>query len=167
MTTHLANRPPATVPVQNPTPKLAWVILIATVLGGLLAMAIYPLTIKTTLPGGWGVTGNPVADLFNAIQSALVVPLVAGGFGFVIVRRQIENRVGWLLLLLGLTAMLSALFGYCSIYAYLSVNEPLPSAHRPDGLPTGCGSSSSPSCCYCSVSFPTAIFFLAGGVWRS
>ncbi len=80
------------------------------------------------MPGGWGVTGNPVADLINAIQSVLVVPLVAGGFGFVIVRRQAENRVGWLLLSLGLAAMLSALFGYWSIYAYLSVDEPLPSA---------------------------------------
>ena len=115
-------------PERHHTPALASTVFALTAICGLMAMALYPLTMNTPLPGGWGVTGNPLADLINAIQAALLVPLVSGTFGLIIVRRQSDNRIGWLLLLLGLAAAFSVLGGNWSIFAYYTVEQPLPFA---------------------------------------
>jgi hypothetical protein len=110
------------------TPRPAAFLLAATVTCGIVGMMLFPLTVSTILPGGWGVTDNAFVNWFNAIQGSLITPLTAGLFGFVNVRRQAGNRIGWLLLLVGLVSALSALGGYWSIFAYYSVDDPLPSA---------------------------------------
>ena len=107
---------------------LAWIMLGFTVMCGVMAFALYPLTINTELPGGWAVTDNPFAAWINALQSTLIVPLTASVFGFIIVRRQTGNRIGWLLMLLGVTASLNAFGGYWAIYGYFTTDQPLPSA---------------------------------------
>jgi hypothetical protein len=109
-------------------PGMAAFLLATTVTCGIVGMMLFPLTVNTDLPGGWGVTDNAFVNWFNAIQSSLITPLTAGLFGMTIVRRQAGNRIGWLLLLVGLGSALSALGGHWSIFAYYTVDQPLPSA---------------------------------------
>ena len=72
------------------TAILAWILLGFTVMCGVMAFALHPLTFNTELPGGWAVTDNPFAAWINALLTASLVLIYLGS---VVLFQQLFGRV--------------------------------------------------------------------------
>ncbi len=92
---------------QSPTWQriLPGICLVATAVLGLIALLLFYLNRQTVVPPSWGSPGGARGSLFEwvgIIGQALVLTLVPALLGFLIVSERPGQRVGWLLILIGL-----------------------------------------------------------------
>ena len=96
---------------------------------GMTGCVLFYLNRETAVPAAWGTTGgarNNFVSWFNALQLGLIVPLLAGLFGNLILRRRIVPQMGVLFLSLSLVAgSMNFMSEYAILGAYTRVT-PLP-----------------------------------------
>ncbi len=100
---------------------ILWLPLVATIMMGFTALILFFLNRATDIPAFWGASGgsrNQLPLWVGLIQQAIFLPIVAGSFGLLIVRQRPRQRIGWLLVVLGIFSALVILAQELAIYGY-------------------------------------------------
>ena len=109
---------------------VAQVVLALVAVLGLATMALFLLNLNTPVPASWGTAGgmrNNFSALLNTLLLGVVLPLVTTALGTVIVSRQPHNRVGWLLIALGVCYLLIGMFAELTVAMNLTAQPALSS----------------------------------------
>jgi hypothetical protein len=113
---------------QNRKDRL-WVILGIVILLGLGSFYLFYLSRNTVVPASWGNDAglrNSSYDWFNALQQALLAPILIAVLGILILRRFPRHRMGWLMIIIALTAAFMYVVGELTVYGYYTTPSPLP-----------------------------------------
>lgn len=108
--------------------RFAWFIVVVIAGMGLGAIILFIWNRNTAAPPSWGSVGgvrNGASDIASfLVQVGLAV--TSGLFGALIVGRRPRQRIGWLMLAIGLAANATPLFSEWTIYGYYTSEEPFP-----------------------------------------
>ncbi len=105
---------------------LARAALVLVVVLSAVTLALFFVNRNTPVPASWGTDGGMRQDLtavVNYLLLGLIMPLVTTVLGALIVSRQPHNRVGWLLIALGVCYLLIGLFGELTVAMNLTAQS--------------------------------------------
>jgi len=108
---------------------LAWALCASVILLGAASLALFVLNRDTAVAQWWSDTARQRTAFIPVLRALLLglgIPAVSATMGALIVSRQPHHRIGWLLLLYGLVAAASHLFGELTIYWWLTLAESPP-----------------------------------------
>lgn len=108
-----------------------WFCFVLTIVMGLTSFLLFLRNASVIVPVSWGVdNGNRegIVQWLNALQQELLSPVLVGFLAALILTRRPKNRVGRLLLSLGVTLAVMSILREWSVYAYFTVQEVLPFA---------------------------------------
>lgn len=107
----------------------AWAALALIALLGAVGLALFLLNLNTPVPAAWGTAGgvrNYFFALLNSVVLGWVLPPMIAGLGALIIARQPQNRIGWLLVALAIGYLLASLLGEITVALNLTAKPPLP-----------------------------------------
>ncbi|MCB0185185.1 MAG: hypothetical protein KDE31_13015, partial [Caldilineaceae bacterium] len=94
-----------------------------------VTVVLFIINRNTPVPASWGTAGgmrNNLTVMLNYLLPGLLIPLLGTALGAVIVTRQQHNRVGWLLIALGVCYVLIGLFGELTVAMNLTAQPAVP-----------------------------------------
>ncbi len=115
--------------MKNRYKILRWLIPVLTLLIGVVGFALFVLNRTTPVPASWATAGGPrdgVAALLNALLQTLILPGIAILFGLLILNKQPGQRIGRLLVVIGVGSSLMATISEWAVYGYYTSPGALP-----------------------------------------
>lgn len=106
-----------------------WFFLVWTMIAGAVGFVLFLLNRSTLVPPSWGAAGGPrdgLGALLNAVSQSFILPIVAVTFGILILGKQPGQRIGRLLVFIGLYAATMAAIAEWAVYGYYTSPEPVP-----------------------------------------
>ena len=105
-----------------------WLLLALVLALSIGTLILYIVNLNTMVPASWGTSAGTRANLpalINIFLIGVAVPLLTTALGVIIVSRQERNRVGRLMILLGMLYLLIPAFSELTVYMNLTAAAPL------------------------------------------
>ena len=110
-------------------PRFVWVWFVFTLGIGVASLLLFMRNATTPVPVSWGVEGGTReggVEWINAFQQSLLSPTLIGFLGALILTRRPGNRIGRLLIALGVISALGTFTQEWAVYGYYTLQTNVP-----------------------------------------